>query len=296
MAQIILQILAVLGIILLCLLGLFLTLLLLILFVPVRYRLSGQKSGKETEGRIRLSWLLHLLSASYGYPSPGEAVIRVAGIRVRSIKVGMPQKQDPETDGEGEENPVNPEILKAAGEGHAPPETETAAKNADVPHGIKETEKADMPESGRKESLSGKIGALRHRLRRIWKQVNEILQNIEYYRELLLQKENRLLYGRCWKQIRRILYYIRPQTIKGDIVVGTGAPDTTGYLLAVYGMMLPFLGNHINIVPDFNEAVLEGNLFLKGRVTLFVLLRGSVKILLDKQLHRLIGKLKREEK
>lgn len=288
MAQIILQILAVLGIILLCLLGLFLTLLLLILFVPVRYRLSGQKSGKETEGRIRLSWLLHLLSASYGYPSPGEAVIRVAGIRVRNIKVGASSGQDPETDEEREENPADPEIPKAAGESHVSPETATAAKNADVPHGAKETEE--------KKSLSGKIGALRHRLRHIWKQVNEILQNIEYYRDLLLQKENRLMYGRCWKQIRRILYHIRPRTIKGDIVVGTGAPDTTGYLLAVYGMMLPLLGNHINIVPDFNEAVLEGNLFLKGRVTLFVLLRGGVKILLDKQLHRLIGKLKREEK
>lgn len=293
MAQIILQILAVLGIILLCLLGLCLTLFLLILFVPLRYRLSGKKSGQEMEGRIRISWFLHLLSVSYAYPLPGEMIVRVAGIRVRSIKVNVPQRQEAET-----AKDIAESINTSGAVPESPTAPETVKENSDAPETVKET--PGVQENGRKEkriaALWNRIRKWRDTLCRAWNKVKEILENIEYYRDLLLQKENRLLYGRCWKQVRRVLHHMRPRTIKADLVVGTGAPDTTGYLLAVYGMMLPLLGNHINIVPDFNAPVLEGNLFLKGRIALFVLLHSGIKILLDKQLHGLIRKLKREEK
>lgn len=309
MAQIILQILAVLGIILLCLLGLCLALLLFILFVPVRYRLSGQKSGEEIKGKVGLSWLLHLVTVSYRHPEPGEVILRVAGIRVWSLKVSALRKGEADAEAKADKSQEGAGLPKGAGDTNAPHPAEKTAKTtgtsdtentenaADTANGA---DTADAAEDGRKRrhraSLTERIGKIRRRLCHIWDKVKEILENIEYYRDLLLQKENRLLYGRCWKQVRRILYHIRPRTIKADLIVGTGAPDTTGYLLALYGMMLPFLGNHINIVPDFNEPVLEGKLFLKGRIALFTLLRGGIRILLDKQLHQLMGKLKREEK
>ncbi|MBD5461175.1 MAG: DUF2953 domain-containing protein [Lachnospiraceae bacterium] len=306
MAQIILQILAVLGILLLCLLGLCLTLILLILFVPVRYRISGRKDGKEVEGAVRVTWLLHLLSVSYRYPQPGEVIVRVAGIRVWSMRAGekneavpdeavpdveqKPEKQEKTADSAGvlEEN---------SGQARLPAESGVTQEEADTPNisETPETPGADR-KTERKMSLTEKIRKLRQTIRSAWGKIKQILENIGYYRDLLLQNENRLFFGRCWEQLCRILRHMRPRVLRADLVIGTGEPDTTGYLLAVYGMLSPFLGNHINIVPDFNEPVLEGTLFAKGRVAVFVLLRGGGRILLDKQLHRLMGKLKREEK
>lgn len=307
MAQIILQILAVLGIILLCLLGLCLTLLLLILFVPVRYRISGRKDGKEVEGAIRVTWFLHLLSVSYRHPLPGEVIVRVAGIRMWSMRVGEKTETVPDVDQKPKKQEKAAESA-AVSEGNPeqeklPAESNAAQEKSDIPNTSETAETSGTPETPGEDRKEGPIASLAEKIRKLrqtilsaWDKIKQILENIAYYKDLLLQKENRLFFGRCWIQLCRILLHMRPRVLRADLIVGTGAPDTTGYLLAVYGMLSPFFGNHINIVPDFDEPVLEGTLFAKGRVTAFVLLRGGVKILLDKQLHRLIRKLKREEK
>ena len=68
--HVILTILKILGIILLVLLGLLLVIVLSVLFVPVRYRLEGEKLSpgwSEANGQVRVSWLLHLIHLRIQY-------------------------------------------------------------------------------------------------------------------------------------------------------------------------------------------------------------------------------------
>ena len=65
MIHILLMILKVIGVILLVILGLILAAVLLILFVPVRYRVDVSFEGKP-DGEAAVSWLLHLVR------DPGE--------------------------------------------------------------------------------------------------------------------------------------------------------------------------------------------------------------------------------
>ena len=68
--HVILTILKILGIILLVLLGLLLVIVFSVLFVPVRYRLEGEKSSpgwSEANGKVRVSWLLHLIHLRIQY-------------------------------------------------------------------------------------------------------------------------------------------------------------------------------------------------------------------------------------
>lgn len=64
MLHILLLILKIIGIILLVILGLILTLIAIVLFVPLRYRVSESGAGdlKSLQGRVKFSWLLHLVS------------------------------------------------------------------------------------------------------------------------------------------------------------------------------------------------------------------------------------------
>ena len=67
---VILTILKILGIILLVLLGLLLVIVFSVLFVPVRYRLEGEKSSpgwSEANGKVKVSWLLHLIHLRIQY-------------------------------------------------------------------------------------------------------------------------------------------------------------------------------------------------------------------------------------
>ena len=66
--HVILTILKILGILLLVILGLLLVIVLSVLFVPVRYQLEGEKTSpgwSEANGKIRVSWLLHLIHLRY---------------------------------------------------------------------------------------------------------------------------------------------------------------------------------------------------------------------------------------
>lgn len=68
--HVILTILKILGILLLVILGLLLAIVLSVLFVPVRYQLEGEKQSpgwSEANGKIRVSWLLHLIHLRIQY-------------------------------------------------------------------------------------------------------------------------------------------------------------------------------------------------------------------------------------
>ena len=62
MLQVFFLILKIIGIILAAVLGLAILLLLLVLFVPVRYRAYGVKKEGECRAEAKISWLLHTLS------------------------------------------------------------------------------------------------------------------------------------------------------------------------------------------------------------------------------------------
>ena len=76
MLQILFLIIKIIGIILAALLGLALLILLLVLFVPVRYRAYGIRSSRECRAEGRVSWLLRLLSIPFSFQD-GELEIKV---------------------------------------------------------------------------------------------------------------------------------------------------------------------------------------------------------------------------
>ena len=81
MLPIILFILKLLGILVLILLGLILGVLLLILFVPVRYRIEGSYY-ERLKGKVRVTWLLHIVSVTAAYEDEFSILIRLFGFRL----------------------------------------------------------------------------------------------------------------------------------------------------------------------------------------------------------------------
>ena len=86
MMHVILTILKIIGIILLVLLAILLTVFLLLLFVPMRYRLHVRKQKDLLEIDGRMTWLLHLIRADLNVKQMhGKAVIRAAGFKLKTL-------------------------------------------------------------------------------------------------------------------------------------------------------------------------------------------------------------------
>ena len=90
MLHILFLILKIIGILLLIVLGLILSVLAIVLFVPVRYRVSAEKDSK-IQAQVRLSWLTGLIRIQAGYDG-GETGADVF-LFGRSLLNRKPQKQ-----------------------------------------------------------------------------------------------------------------------------------------------------------------------------------------------------------
>ena len=90
MPPIILLILKIIGITLLAVLGLVVLVVVLILFVPIRYKVTADKGNGEKDpigATASVSWLLHIVSAVYEYNRTNKGlVIRIFGIKLKSAQ------------------------------------------------------------------------------------------------------------------------------------------------------------------------------------------------------------------
>ena len=103
MADVILFLLRLAGLLLLAVLGLLFAVLLAVFVSPLRYRLAGAYD-KKAKGSVRLSWLLHILSVTLVYEEQFSFTIRIFGIRMIKPgksgrrRAGRRRKKRPEED------------------------------------------------------------------------------------------------------------------------------------------------------------------------------------------------------
>lgn len=341
MLHVILQILSVIGIVLLSLLGVLLLLILLVLFVPVRYKLKGHKEGDALWLQVRVTYLLHLLSARADYPEPGNLTVKFCGIKLFDSSSKKPPKQEKEKEKEKENQATAPppkgqeKEPKPPEAGSEPPEDETkrqetgtkpsetesqqpeaGSKPPEADSRQERTESQKEPEQPERSKKSRKSHrkTLKERIWEIFEKIKytilsvydkiknglqkaeELKATVVYYKNTLEAPQNRRFFKRVKKRVFRILKSIRPKVLKADLHIGTGSPDTTGYLCAVYGMLSPFLGNNVNLAADFENTVWEGRVDIKGSIVIFTVLWHVLCVVLDKQLRTFIKEMKREEK
>jgi len=309
MWQTILQILAIIGIIVLVLAGILILLTCLVLFAPVRYRLKGEidTTTKEYSGSGKATWLFHIFSATIEYPEPGTVKIKFFGYPIKVISLGETEEsQEPQEPADIKDtkdtvdDAAGEEISRAEqGSTSVKESTECAPKESfpdkELSFDKEENEKNEKNEKNGKSIFVRWYDKIVYTITALCDKIKKIWNTIRYYKDILEDKQTSLFWDRSKRRIFRLLKAIRPRRICGNLRVGTGSPDTTGYLLAVYGMLVPYIDKRFTLEPDFEEAVCVGNLTAKGRIFLWTVLVVILGFATDKYIPVLQKKLKREE-
>lgn len=297
--QIVLLILKIIGILLLILLGLAVVLLLTVLFVPVRYKLSGYHlpdRGTALHGRI--SWLMSVLRADFGYEGEGYLRIRVFGI----LWKGPGSKKEPPSGAE-----------KAADRPKAAPEPVSEPKPTPEPVPVPKpapepSQGAAYSAEGQEQPASGQ-NALRRRweqLRRLPERFRQWKRSIQNFLQSFREKKerlNRLLdflrlpevketLRLCLRQIKGLLKHIGPRKIYLKGRFGFDDPALTGQVTGILSMLPVVYREGISLTPDFTEACLEGEFSVQGRVRAASLLALALKIWFDENFRKAYQKWK----
>lgn len=304
---VLLNILKIIGIILLCILSFILVLLLLILFVPVRYRLKTVRKEQDdamVHADVKVTWLLHLLSASFRYPEAAYLKVRVFGIPVYSTEKKEQDKteQDKNEQDKSEQNGQELDRVKSD-EAKQKEITEEKAvekqeeKQEELEKLLEEKIKEDEEEPTLIrfiKKLLEKLIKIKYTILKICDKIKHIIKNVRYYVAIMKSNCFQRAFSLCKEEVFSLIKSIMPRKLKGNFLIGTGDPASTAQILAVHGMLYPFIGNHITVVPDFENKVIEGDLFIKGRITVFKILKTAVKVYFNKDVRKVLRLLKRE--
>lgn len=293
MLAVLLKVLSVLGIILLVLLGLLLIILLLILFFPITYRVYGRRDTESMIARIKINWLFGLVRVRFFYPEPGRVVVKLLGFSLSGkAKQSVPKSKE---DVKASKTPKSPMTEPAADEQTATPGSSATPEPDSFVEQDTFTGEAPSLLERLKQRFFEKYEKIKYTITKIYDKIKDILENLSFYKELLLEDDTKQLLGHAKFRVGKLLKKLRPRRLKADIIFGTGSPDTTGYVLGIYGMLSPQIKKpcYVNLTPDFTQAVLQGELKATGHITVFCVLSNGILLLLDKRLRMLINKIKK---
>ncbi len=344
MLSIIFLILKILGILLLILLLLILFFAAVVLFVPVRYRLTAFRYEK-LKGELLISWLLRGISLRVFYDGRALARGKVLWFRLfekqlwpfEEEEAERPETEQPEAgwmdavqtesertkepDGLGKKKAKQPPLPQEE-EGKEEEFEERLRATELSPSEGREKEEPDPALSGPsnlgirlllgrlKETvkqftrkLTGKIsGFFRDfhqslkRIPKIWTEIKNKLangrQSFERMREIFTNEENREVFRLLVSRGRKLFRHVRPKKIKGKLQFGFSDPYRTGQVLTAVSPFYGLYAKELELIPDFEHEVLKGEISVKGRIRMGVVLWTGIRLFLNKNFRGLLRRFR----
>lgn len=293
MLGIFLGILKWLGILLLVLLGLVLTVLLAVLFVPIRYEAEGSFRG-ELLAKGQISWLWRLFSIQAVYDGDTEVSLRIFGVKPGRKKETAERREktetpDPVVAGSGKRPEEEVPLYESRPKAEAP----ASEKHQGTEEGIKEK----VPAAGTKNAKNGQkkkrvrqslFQKIKVTFQRICGKLKTAEERWQKLMEFLEKEENKNTFRLLKRQVIRFFKHVLPGKVSGTVRFGFEDPYTTGRILTYISPFYGWYGRTIQVIPVFDEQVLDGELSLKGRIRIATLLFIGFQVWRDKNFRTLL--------
>lgn len=297
---------------LVCVLLLF---LFLFLFVPLRYRLEGHFYPGDTEPQenryflhVSFSWFFHLIRGGISLPSEGSFTIRVAFWTLlprkdRKLRTGRRRGR------KEEKQTADQKDAEAFAGDHA--EREEAEQREG-----KEERRTDAMEESLEEENSD--DSLKHNLNerirffsvfgaRVWeflKKPYQVLKCIQYtiysmyvrismVKALLESDAFASAFRLALRKMGVVIRSLLPKSGKAELTIGLDNPADTASVLALYGILSPFLPRGVKVFANFEEPILTGDFRLHGRITCFCILRCGLALWMDGNVRRVVRRFQK---
>lgn len=300
MLQIILLILKFIGLTLLILLGLLLLMFVVVLFVPLRYKISASSKNDELYLNGTVSWLLHLVHARVKIEEKNLRIwVRLFGIKIfDNLKKNKPKKEKSyhkTYKTKTKKDSVNRKETTYKYKEET--EDKTEEKTEDKTH-YDRAKQYEEDNTTIMDKIYNKINNIINKVKRffikirdkivnIFKKLFDIKQKIEKISYFIRDEINKEGFAVVYGSIKDILKHVKPTEFNMELLFGTGDPSSTGKVLGVLSIIYSLYGENIEITPDFEKKVIEGSLDAKGRIRLVTIIIIVIKLIFDKRFKRL---------
>lgn len=269
MLHVIWTIIKIILLILAVLLGIAAILLLAVLFIPVRYQARGKKGETAAELQAKLSWMGSLINIPVSYQDGVlSAKLRVFGFSVRNLL----EEEEPFAEFEKEFfTEAEKETEKIEEETFAESEEET-----------REREPSQSREFSEGQAAPVKQGKLKCTFERFCDKIKRIRKKYKRLRKFAEDERTKTAFQLIRDQLFSVFLTLLPRKAEGWIHFGTEDPALTGEILGAVSIFYPVFMDTVKITPDFEKAILEGDLSVRGRFYIITAVRAAWKLFRDK--------------
>ena len=164
----------------------------------------------------------------------------------------------------------------------------------------KKVKKEKIKNNGPKIPITEKMLSI---IDRFIDKIDDSLEHIEEKIESLsckLNKIDRFIHAECTqnsiilvkKMLLSIIKHILPRKANGKIHFGLDKPSSTGKILGYASAFYPLYGKSIQLEPDFENKVIEGELEFRGSIQLYIFAAWLLRAVLCKDIRKLIKYIK----
>lgn len=123
------------------------------------------------------------------------------------------------------------------------------------------------------KSICDKIKHMKERIQKIGASVRGVLERKDAFLEFWNLEAHRRAREAILKEVRYLWKKFRPKKIEGKVTFGFDDPALTGLCMGGVGMFCAWYPERLQILPDFEKKILEGDVRIRGKVRFYVLVR-----------------------
>lgn len=292
----ILTILKIIGFILLAIVLIVVACIILVLFVPIRYRVKADFDKSNIEVQADASWLLHAVAINASFlENHLQAYFRILFLKKKllSDEINEENQDDKSSAHSSTEGNVNEENTLI--EDDEVEEFRDDLKDEKYDAGVKIDSESDIKPNSEEFTQSTEIESDTEKPskidkgKRILKKTDALFKKLKKIKDIVSNEKNKLAIEHLKKESFLLLRRICPKKLKLDASFSTGAPDTTGIVLGVLSMFPIGYVNRWNISPNFESEnfYVDGELDAKGNIFVISLLGILIRIIFDKNCRKL---------
>ncbi len=290
-------------IILLSILGIVIASIFILLYVPFCYGAQFSWLEQKANGVLKVSWLFRMITVCLEIRDNQPAVKFLLFGRSLQRKKRSPngkkdqsKKKEPVKSEKSVENALesddNGQEVKQEEKESTSANTQELALEKEI---IPETEEESEEKAGIFDKGKAFIHRLRENLIRVFRKIQSFWDELkagkvkwdqwmELYHDERTQASIRLLK----REGIRILKRVCPKKFHANLHVGLGDPAATGMLSGAVACLMPVYEDAVWLEPDFEKAVLEGDVMVKGKIRLGIFVVTAFRIWKDKNMRFLI--------
>ena len=290
MLGIILLILKIIGIAIAAILGLLLFVVLLVLFVPIRYRGEVHKR-QEIQAEGKVSWLLGVIFFRIRYTEEGmKYALRICGFKLLSDEPRK-RRRKPKKKVKAKKKAVE-EVKKIEEKAVEEVKAESApVQLSKEPLPEKNVEEEVIEKRAKKKpsmkekwkAFCEKVKSIKRKIRDMLIMIKGIFHKIGAVKRFIFDYHNRPGFKVIFREVKALLKHIFPTKYKAYIHFGMEDPSQTGQILGAVCAIYPSIISKVSMYPDFEQEILEGDFEGRGRIRIFTVLVMVLRVVMNKE-------------